>query len=361
MIRRRKLLVASIAAVAALAALGASAAMEATASAGHPTTGVGSCTLTAGTRTRTRRTPRTPSGKRPMTYRPDDFDCTGAVFAGPGVEFAKFPQPHDFNIENRVTTRSVADERDGTQQAAVDHYWQPTKPVNPLAPYFPPFTHFVIIYRENHTFDDYLGDCATTVHAGCNGKVVRAPTTSARCRICTSWPRHTRSTTPTAPGPSRRAGPTTGGCSRPSPRRAHSSSRTPSAPARSSTASSAATAVPRARAPAPARDRPTGSGTGSSPYTFVDERGHLLDAQPAAAATGKNPATARSRCCRSTVPARTSLKSCTSTSTPATNQSVSDTQVANDYLELRQHQRAAGLQLRRALQRPPGHLPEHRR
>ena len=35
--------------------------------------------------------------------------------------------------------------------------------INPLAPYFPPFTHFVIIYRENHTFDDYLGDCATTV------------------------------------------------------------------------------------------------------------------------------------------------------------------------------------------------------
>ena len=50
--------------------------------------------------------------------------------------------------------------------------WQPTKTVNALAPYFPPFTHFVIIYRENHTFDDYLGDCATTVHAGCNGKVM---------------------------------------------------------------------------------------------------------------------------------------------------------------------------------------------
>ena len=40
------------------------------------------------------------------------------------------------------------------------------------SPYFPPFTHFVIIYRESHTFDDYLGDCATTVHADCNGKVM---------------------------------------------------------------------------------------------------------------------------------------------------------------------------------------------
>src|SRR5438067_2192287 len=45
----------------------------------------------------------------------------------------------------------------------------PTHAVNPLAPYFPPFTHFVLLLRENHTFDDYLGDCATTVQAGCNG------------------------------------------------------------------------------------------------------------------------------------------------------------------------------------------------
>jgi PKD repeat protein len=49
--------------------------------------------------------------------------------------------------------------------------WRPAAAVNPLAPYFPPFTHFVVIYRENHTFDDYLGDCATTVAAGCNGQV----------------------------------------------------------------------------------------------------------------------------------------------------------------------------------------------
>jgi PKD repeat protein len=49
--------------------------------------------------------------------------------------------------------------------------WQPVQASNPLAPYFPPFTHFVMLYRENHTFDDYLGDCATTIQAGCNGVV----------------------------------------------------------------------------------------------------------------------------------------------------------------------------------------------
>jgi hypothetical protein len=38
-------------------------------------------------------------------------------------------------------------------------------------PYFPPFTHFVIIVREGHTFDDYLGDCAKTIQPGCNGRV----------------------------------------------------------------------------------------------------------------------------------------------------------------------------------------------
>jgi PKD repeat protein len=48
---------------------------------------------------------------------------------------------------------------------------QPAQATNPLAPYFPPFTHFVVIVRENHTFDDYLGDCATTIQAGCNGVV----------------------------------------------------------------------------------------------------------------------------------------------------------------------------------------------
>jgi phosphoesterase family protein len=55
--------------------------------------------------------------------------------------------------------------------AAPQAVTQAVPPANPLAPYFPPFTHFVIVYRENHTFDDYLGDCATTIQAGCNGVV----------------------------------------------------------------------------------------------------------------------------------------------------------------------------------------------
>ncbi len=37
-------------------------------------------------------------------------------------------------------------------------------------PAFPSnLTHFVYIVRENHVFDDYLGDCATTINASCNG------------------------------------------------------------------------------------------------------------------------------------------------------------------------------------------------
>jgi PKD repeat protein len=96
-----------------------------------------------------------PQGQRPQSYRPDDYNCAGAAFASPGVEFAKFPQPHNF--ATRQSTRATS----GSTAASN----------NPLAPYFPPFTHFVMLYRENHTFDDYLGDCATTVASGCNGVV----------------------------------------------------------------------------------------------------------------------------------------------------------------------------------------------
>jgi len=39
------------------------------------------------------------------------------------------------------------------------------------APYFPPFTHFVIIVREGMHSTTTWGDCAKTVQAGCNGKV----------------------------------------------------------------------------------------------------------------------------------------------------------------------------------------------
>src|ERR1700731_1332211 len=97
---------ASIAAVVAPTALVASAAAEATAS-GHLTTGVGSCPLKNwNPATDPKNAKDLPVGHRPMTYRPDGFDCTGAVFAKQGVEYAKFPQAHDFHVTNKATTQS---------------------------------------------------------------------------------------------------------------------------------------------------------------------------------------------------------------------------------------------------------------
>ncbi|MFF3906515.1 PKD domain-containing protein [Streptomyces sp. NPDC001848] len=123
----------------------------------HPATGVGSCTLKNWNVDQDPEDAKNlPEGKRPQSYKPDDYNCTGAHFAAPGVEFAKFPQPHNYSAKaatgGRMTTATAT-------------------ATNPLAPYFPPFTHFVMLTRENHTFDDYLGDCATTVQSGCNGVV----------------------------------------------------------------------------------------------------------------------------------------------------------------------------------------------
>src|SRR5262249_21346896 len=126
----------------------------------RPATGVGSCTLKNwNPNTDPDDAKDLPQGDRPQTHKPDDYDCTGATFAADGVEFTKFPQPANFHLTNR---QALAHGR------AVS---QPTAASNPLAPYFPPFTHFVILYRENHTFDDYLGDCASTIRSGCNGVV----------------------------------------------------------------------------------------------------------------------------------------------------------------------------------------------
>ncbi|MFG2846764.1 PKD domain-containing protein [Kitasatospora sp. NPDC048296] len=130
----------------------------------HPASGVGSCSLKNwNPGDDPDDATDLPEGQRPQSYKPDDYDCTGAAFAAPGVEFAKFPQPGNFHITNQPKGRTAKD--------AVATVSSPTQAVNPLAPYFPPFTHFVVLYRENHTFDDYLGDCATTVQAGCNGQV----------------------------------------------------------------------------------------------------------------------------------------------------------------------------------------------
>src|SRR5579872_3917831 len=98
----------------------------------HEATGVGSCNLIGWN-------PNTvepedifnaPMGQRPMTYKPDNYDCVGAKFAGPGVEFAKFPQPHNFKIDNRVTTRSVlVCSKSGACKQHSTTYWTPRKAV----------------------------------------------------------------------------------------------------------------------------------------------------------------------------------------------------------------------------------------
>src|SRR5712691_10235328 len=138
----------------------------------HPKTGVGSCTLKGwNPRHSPRHAKNLPVGHRHQTYIPDNYDCDGAVFAKPGVEFRKFPQPKNFHITNTKTPRLVRSCQAGACRDDVRRVLAPTAAINPLAPFFPPFTHFVLLLRENHTFDDYLGDCATTIQAGCNGVV----------------------------------------------------------------------------------------------------------------------------------------------------------------------------------------------
>jgi PKD repeat protein len=138
----------------------------------HPATGVGSCTLKGwNPNTDPEDAKNLPEGDRKQTYKPDDYNCDGAKFAAPGVEFTKFPQPKNFRITNHQTLQPKSGCQYGTCGKELAAVQQPAAATNPLAPYFPPFTHFVIVVRENHTFDDYLGDCATTIHAGCNGQV----------------------------------------------------------------------------------------------------------------------------------------------------------------------------------------------
>jgi hypothetical protein len=139
---------------------------------GHPATGVGSCTLKNwNPNVDPDDAKDLPEGQRPQSYKPDDYNCTGATFAAPGAEFAKFPQPKNFHVNDLQTLRAVRACQVGKCTQQYREVSQPVQATNPLAPYFPPFTHFVILYRENHTFDDYLGDCATTIQAGCNGVV----------------------------------------------------------------------------------------------------------------------------------------------------------------------------------------------
>jgi PKD repeat protein len=163
--------------VAALALAGfylgpANNAVAGTAQLAHPATGVGSCTLkNPHPKIAAPNPAKLPLAKRHQTYRPDNYDCDGAQFAKPGAEFRRFPQPRDYHITNRKVVRLARVCQLGTCSMQRQVVWEPTQAINPLAPYFPPFTHFVLLLRENHTFDDYLGDCATTIQAGCLGKV----------------------------------------------------------------------------------------------------------------------------------------------------------------------------------------------
>jgi PKD repeat protein len=139
----------------------------------HPATGVGSCTLKGwNPKLAPRNVQNLPLRKRIQTYKPDNYNCTGARFAKPGVEFARFPQPRNFHVTNRKTVRVVRVCQPGACSRQRETVWQPSQAINPLAPYFPPFTHFVILMRENHTFDDYLGDCKTSIASTCNGQVM---------------------------------------------------------------------------------------------------------------------------------------------------------------------------------------------
>src|SRR5579859_5704007 len=74
----------------------------------NPATGVGSCTLRNPQPKLNLPNPaKLPVSKRRQTYRPDNYDCNGAVFAKPGVQFRRFPQPRDFHITNRKVVRLV--------------------------------------------------------------------------------------------------------------------------------------------------------------------------------------------------------------------------------------------------------------
>jgi PKD repeat protein len=171
-----------VAVLVALLSLGGIVLIQAGPAGASKASGVGSCVLKGFNPADAGDMADNPPGQRLQTYKPDNYNCTGAVFAKPGVEFRKFPRPKNFHIHNQRTVRQVRVCQGGVfafchQQSKM--VWRPARAraaaaINPLAPYFPPFTHFVIIYRENHTFDDYLGDCQTTVASGgqtCNGQV----------------------------------------------------------------------------------------------------------------------------------------------------------------------------------------------
>src|SRR5215467_8710905 len=95
-------------AVAVISLAGLSLSPASGAIAHRPTTGVGSCTLKGWNPEHSSRGAEDlPVGKRFQTYKPDNYNCTGAVFAKPGVEFRRFPQPKNFHITNQPTVQGV--------------------------------------------------------------------------------------------------------------------------------------------------------------------------------------------------------------------------------------------------------------
>src|SRR5690242_21798718 len=93
--------------------------------AGHPATGVGSCTLKNWNPAADPDDAKDlPEGQRPQSYKPDDYNCTGATFAAPGVEFTKFPQPKALHVTNRQTIEPVSVCQGGTCTQQTRPVWQ---------------------------------------------------------------------------------------------------------------------------------------------------------------------------------------------------------------------------------------------
>src|SRR5215469_14732763 len=118
----------------------------------HPATGVGSCTL-INWKNSDHPIPDAnsiPLGHRPMSYKPDNYDCKGAKFAKPGVEFRKFPQPRSFRVVNHKSAE-IVDTCSSVKVGSTQRFgpltggqagpcgkeretvWKPTPAINPLA------------------------------------------------------------------------------------------------------------------------------------------------------------------------------------------------------------------------------------
>ncbi|MFC0430883.1 PKD domain-containing protein [Kutzneria buriramensis] len=293
----------------------------------QPATGVGSCTLKNwNPNTDPDDAKDLPEGDRPQSYKPDDYNCDGASFAKPGVEFTKFPQPKDFRVTNHQTQRSI---RGCTSLVCTETVQQPTQAINPTSPYFPPFTHFVIIVRENHTFDDYLGDCATTIQAGCNGAVQgtnhisQVPDLHALAKQYSLMDSYSTGTQPPS-GPNHwwlfSA-------------QSASSSQQQSYPAGTGTEFDRflnGTSGPAGEGTNPCTSQ-TGSGTGTPPVTFVTN-GDIYWMVSTGSGYWRNPATGNAEVLPANRPGTNIPEELHANEYACSGQNISDTTIANDYL-----------------------------